>query len=308
MSGHGQPVARWLEVSARVDRASAGALESLLNGQGALAVTVTDHDDRSAWEPPADAGISAVISADWGEVRITGLFPGRADRELLRSVLSLVPGLDPASVRFVAVEDRDWERSWMDRFRPMRFGERLWIVPTGQSCPVEDALQLRLDPGLAFGTGTHPSTRLCLEWLDGRHLDGMDVIDFGCGSGVLGIAAALKGARRVRCIDNDPQAVSATLENARRNAVADRVEAAEGAVPPPDGADLVLANILAGTLTELAERIAASVRPGGWLVLSGLLASQSPAVRDAYGAVFPDLRETVQEEWVMLSGRKSSGS
>ncbi len=180
------------------------------------------------------------------------------------------------------LDDRDWERAWMDHFHPMRFGRRLWICPTGGEVTQTDAVIVDLDPGLAFGTGTHPTTALCLEWLDGHDLHGRTVIDFGCGSGVLAIAALKLGAARAIAVDHDPQAVLATRDNAARNGVADRIEVLHSDDFQAGQADLVMANILANILIDLAPTIAGLVAPGGDLVMSGILRDQADAVAQAY--------------------------
>lgn len=274
-------------------RERAALVESLMLGQGALAVSLTDVADTPLWEP--DVGETPL----WDEVTISGLFPGDTDTRLVGRALELAPGVH---VAWSPMADRAWERAWMDRFRPMRFGQRLWIVPSGMECPDEEAIQLHLDPGLAFGSGTHPTTRLCLQWLGEAPLQGASVLDFGCGSGVLGIAAALCGADRVNCVDRDPQAVLATQDNAGRNQVGSRLFASQGEVPPTGSFDLVIANILSGILVRLAGPLQAAVRPGGRLLLSGILEEQATEVVAAF---LPrvDLQCLASEDhWVLLGG------
>ncbi|HEY5774538.1 MAG TPA: 50S ribosomal protein L11 methyltransferase, partial [Xanthomonadales bacterium] len=241
----------------------------------------------------------------WPSVCVTALFAGDTPVEPLTRMLSLVPGVDwPHQVTFRKFEDQQWERVWMDRFKPMQFGSDLWIVPGEMEVPVSAKHVLRLDPGLAFGTGTHPTTRLCLEWMDGHDFAAETVVDYGCGSGVLGITAAIKGAKAVICVDNDPQALTATRDNAQRNNVQDTVVCLAPEQFQPQQADVVLANILAGPLVELAPRLGASVRPGGSLVLSGILEEQSDEVENAYAASFDGLQKKVMDGWVLLTGRK----
>ncbi|NIP18341.1 MAG: 50S ribosomal protein L11 methyltransferase, partial [Xanthomonadales bacterium] len=223
-----------------------------------------------------------------------------ADR--LASVLSLAPGVErPDRVILSSLPDRDWERAWLENFKPMQFGSELWIVPSGYEPPDPEGLILRLDPGLAFGTGSHPTTRLCLEWLDATDVDGREVVDYGCGSGVLGIVAALKGARRVRCVDNDPQALVATHENAERNGVAGIVETMAPEAFSGRNADLLVANILASTLQELAPRLCTAVRPGGKIALSGILAAQTGGVETAYAGCAHGFRTRELDGWILLS-------
>lgn len=287
-----------IEAAVRVAREHADLVETLMNGQGAVAVTLTDPQDTPLWEP----GVGETPL--WGQVVVTGLFEASASTEALGAVLALAPGVesrDGVTVR--NVPERQWERAWMDRFGPMQFGEQLWIVPTGQDAPNEDATVVRLDPGLAFGTGTHASTRLCLEWIDSVAFSGRTVLDFGCGSGVLGIAAALKGATRVVCVDHDPQAVVATRDNAARNGVADRIEVRQGDTPPEGAWDRVLANILAGILVSRADALQDAVAPGGRLALAGILDEQADTVTAAFDRRFPRLERCPHDGWTLLHGR-----
>lgn len=293
----GEPA--FLEIVLRLERRLVPLAEDLMVAQGAQAVTLKDHGDTPLWEP----GVGETPL--WDEVRLTGLFDPALDRQRVLAALSLLPLAAPPEASELA--GRPWERAWMDRFVPMRFGERLWIVPSDAKPPDPEGTLLYLDPGVAFGTGTHATTRLCLEWLDAAPPSGLDVLDFGCGSGVLGIAAALLGAATVRCIDHDPQAVWATERNAERNGVADRVHAVEGDQPAGPPADLVIANILAGILIRLADPLGATVRPGGTLLLTGILADQAEAVLAAFSGA--RLRPKVVgrlEDWVLISAARES--
>ena len=298
-----------LEVSVRIERRHAELAEQLMLAQGALAVTLSEGSDTPMWEP--EPGSPSL----WEEVRLSGLFNDDINRDSLAAALSLLPLAGSPQLRDVA--DQPWERAWMERFKPMRFGQKLWIIPSGYDAPDPAGQLLHLDPGLAFGTGSHDTTRLCLEWLDGLPVEGLDVVDLGCGSGVLGIAAAIKGARHVLCIDNDPQAVEATLENARRNGVTERITATVQPAMPPAGADVLMANILAGTLVALAPAVAAALKPGGRLALSGVLTEQDEQVQAAYAPAFGRLQchalDDAQrppepagegEHWILLSGSR----
>ncbi len=293
------PKMSWLELSVRVSRQNAPLVESLLQNEPVLALTLTDDADDPVLEP----GVGETPL--WPSVCVTALFSGDTPVEPLARMLSLLPGVDrPQQVNFRKFEDQQWERVWLDRFQPMQFGSGLWIVPGDQEAPPEATHVLRLDPGLAFGTGTHPTTRLCLQWMDGHDFSGQTVVDYGCGSGVLGIVAAIKGAAEVICVDNDPQALVATSDNATRNDVLDRIHVLMPAKFKVVPADVVLANILAGPLIELAPVLLASLRPGGYLVLSGVLQEQAEEVAQAYRKYFDQLTITTDDGWVRLHGQK----
>ena len=289
----------------RVSRQHAPLVESLLQNEPVLAVTLTDDADDPVLEP----GVGETPL--WPAVCVTALFSGDTPVGSLSRILSLVPGVDrPQHVNFRRFEDQQWERAWLDRFKPMQFGAGLWIVPGNQQAPSEAVHILRLDPGLAFGTGTHPTTRLCLQWMDSLDFSGLTVVDFGCGSGVLGIVAAIKGASDVICVDNDPQALVATRENANRNQVTEKIHVFDPMHFKPVQVDVVLANILAGPLVELAPQLLASLRPGGSLVLSGILEAQAEEVAGVYRPHVDGLSVTLDDGWVRLHARKklSKGS
>lgn len=283
----------------RVARQNAPLVESLLQNEPVLALTLTDDADDPVLEP----GVGETPL--WPSVCVTALFSGDTAVEPLAQLLSLVPGVDrPQHVTFRKFADQQWERTWLDRFQPMQFGAGLWIVPGESEAPASASHVLRLDPGLAFGTGTHPTTRLCLEWIDSHDFTGQRVIDYGCGSGVLGIAAAIKGADSVVCVDNDPQALTATNDNAERNSVQDVISSMLPAEFNSRDADVVLANILAAPLVDLAPRLASAVGAGGALVLSGILEAQAEEVRAAYLAEFPGMETRVLDGWVLLTGTR----
>jgi len=290
----------WLEVSLRVSRETVPAAEEALESLGALSVTLQDDADVPVLEPgPGSTPL-------WPVVQVRGLFEATVDRTSIIMGLQHVPGADrPGRVDWREVGDEDWERAWMDRFEPMCFGRRLWVVPSGMSIPHgPDQVAVRLDPGLAFGTGTHPTTALCLSWLDSHDISGKQVIDYGCGSGILGIAAALLGAMRVDCVDNDPQALEATAANAERNSVGDRIHCWSPPGLAAGRADVVLANILAGPLVELAPLLIDCVRPGGHIVLSGLLEEQAEQVTSAYQPVCERTGTATQDGWARLDLRR----
>lgn len=270
--------------------------EELLWSLGAAAVTLTDAGDQPLHEPgPGETPL-------WDRSVIEALLPVDLKPESVVLALAgagLVEG-DPDSAEFDAVPERDWVRAWMDRYEPMRFGTSIWVCPSHREPDPDWPVVIRLDPGLAFGTGTHPTTALCLEWLDGLEVEGADVVDYGCGSGILAVAAALKGARHVLAIDHDDQALEATLDNARRNGVADRIDAVRPERASEGSASIVVANILAGPLIELAGAIAGRVAPGGRLALSGILAEQADAVLDAYRERLIPAGDASSEDWVRL--------
>jgi ribosomal protein L11 methyltransferase len=256
-----------------------------------------DAEDQPIFEP--DLGTTPL----WSHTHLLALFEDGTDGDAVLAHLKLLRGGELPEHQVERIEDQDWERSWMDNFQPMRFGQRLWIVPSWHQAPEPDAVNLLLDPGLAFGTGTHPTTALCLEWLDGQDLAGCTVLDFGCGSGILAIAALLLGAPQAVGTDIDPQALEASRDNADRNGIDPaRFPVYLPADLPPQPADVVVANILAGPLVQLAPTITALVKNGGRLALSGILAEQAEEVRAAYAGAF-DLDPTaVKDGWVRISG------
>jgi ribosomal protein L11 methyltransferase len=269
---------------------------------GAIAVTFVDADDRDAspvLEPaPGEFRL-------WPAARIEALFAPETDRETTVRALSRALGIDPALLHAHAVADRAWEREWLRDFHAMRFGRRLWVCPHHEQVTEPGAAVVRMDPGLAFGTGTHPTTALCLEWLDAHPPVDAAVVDFGCGSGVLALAALRLGARSASCVDIDPQALIATRDNAVANALGERVRLCDRAEAIARSADLLLANILSGPLVALAPCFADILRPSGTLVLSGIMEQQVSEVTRAYEAWFDMCAFGVRESWVCLWGRRN---
>jgi ribosomal protein L11 methyltransferase len=287
-----------LALSFDLGAADAAAVEAACFAGGALAVTFSDARDDAVLEPaPGEVRL-------WPATRVTALYAAEVSSAAVLIDLAARLGLDAGRIEARCIADRVWEREWLKDFHAMRFGRRLWICPQHESVDAPDAVVVRLDPGLAFGTGTHPSTALCLQWLDGAALAGRSVIDYGCGSGVLAIAAARLGAANVAAFDIDPQALIATRENAAANEVSTRVHAVERAADLPPEADVLLANILAGTLVELAPRLAARVRPDGALLLAGILEIQSEAVTTAYKPWFDMDIFGSRDGWVALRGTR----
>jgi ribosomal protein L11 methyltransferase len=293
----------WLQISFDVARDQAEILEAALENAGALAVTLGDAGDDPQLEPPPGA------TPLWSGVRLTALFAD--DLEARGNLATLATALAPLALTPPIIEeiaDRAWERVWLDDFAPTRFGRRLWVCPRGQRPESAEAgtdpVILELDPGLAFGTGHHATTALCLEWLDGVDLVGKTVLDYGCGSGILAIAALRLGASRALAVDHDPQALEATRDNAAENGVTDRLQVFYPQELHPMQADVLVANILAGPLVELAPRLTALVAPGGALALSGVLVGQAAEVATAYADGF-DLEPTrIREDWTLITGRR----
>jgi ribosomal protein L11 methyltransferase len=325
----------WLELKLQIPRVDAADLETVLDELGAVSITMIDAEDKPLFEPgPGETPL-------WDNLIITGLFTDDTNEAELRA--ALVAAWAPRSLpemKTSRLEDQNWVRAWLDDFKPMCFGRKLWVCPswwmagkdgntdadwTPSSEDAENwearnqellarmqqsgnAIML-LDPGLAFGTGTHPTTALCLQWLDGQSLNGQTLVDYGCGSGILGIAALLLGAKLVYGVDNDPQALTATADNCAKNQLDPALfpvflpEAfgqaiTNGAIKPVDG---MMANILAGTLIELAEVLAVQVKKGGWILLSGILREQADAVANAYAPWFTDCIITAEQDWVRIS-------
>jgi ribosomal protein L11 methyltransferase len=287
----------WLQLHLTVDKSQAALIEHLLETLGAVAVSLGDAGDEPMLEPgPGETPL-------WQATRITGLFDGNTDADALRSrIEQALTAHIGRSLRLERLAERDWERVWLDQFKPMRFGRRLWIRPSGSTIEADDAVVVDLDPGLAFGTGTHPTTALCLTWLDGSDVRGKRVIDFGCGSGVLAIAALRLGAAHAVAIDHDPQALIATTDNAARNGVRDRLTVVGSEEVPGDRAAVVVANILANVLVDLAPTISSLVEPGGQLVLSGILADQADDVMQAYAGSVKFAPRIERDGWVLLHG------
>ncbi len=267
---------------------------------GALSVTLTDAADDPVLEPAP--GTTPL----WPAVRVSALFQDEADGAVLASSLAGSLGLPASCIRTDRIDDRPWEREWLKDFRPMRFGRRLWVAPGGQEVTEPGAVVLELDPGLAFGTGTHATTAMCLEWLDGLDLTGLRVLDFGCGSGILAIAALRLGARHATAVDIDEQALTATLDNAARNGLGTMIDVLPSDALPEGCWDVVLANILAGPLVELAPRIAAATCIRGRVALAGLLDAQARDVAAAYLPWFHMQAFAARDGWTALTGRKST--
>lgn len=291
----------WLQLRFVCDADSAAELAQCLSDCGALAVSLDDAKDEPLYEPPPGS------TPLWSATRVSGLFPHQDDSAPLLAELArrLAPGrLPPASLH--VLEDREWVRSFQDACEPVCFADRLWVVPSWAQSPPMTAGQVRLtlDPGLAFGTGSHPTTAMCLEWLAAEQVAGREVVDYGCGSGILAVAAATLGARRVWAVDNDPQALAATRHNAATNRVDDLLQVCDAQSLPSLTADLVVSNILANTLSSLAGTLSALLRPGARLALAGILRAQARQVLTSFAPWCGLQRVAERDGWVLLAGNR----
>ena len=307
----------FLELSLRCRESDQPRYEHALEDVGALAVTLLDAEvDTPNEHAILEPGVGQTPL--WEDIALSALFPIDADALLLLAALeSFDPALDWSRATFRKVEDQDWERAWMDQYAPLQFGTRTWIVPWNHALPegadAPDAAVVRLDPGLAFGSGTHPTTSLCLQWLDALAgagvLRGARVLDFGCGSGILALAALKLGAAHAVGVDNDPQALLATHDNAERNGVAAQLDVflPQDEPVPATTYPIVVANILASALDALAETLAARVAPGGRIALSGILVGQEGPLLERYRAWFDALAVAREGDWIRIDGIRIDG-
>ncbi|KHT31733.1 50S ribosomal protein L11 methyltransferase [Pectobacterium carotovorum] len=290
----------WIQLKINTSGKVAEQLGDVMMESGAVSVTFQDTHDTPVFEPlPGETRL-------WGDTDAIALYDAETDMNAVIAMLEQEPLLGVGfKHKIEQLEDKDWEREWMDNFHPMQFGKRLWICPSWREIPDPNAVNVMLDPGLAFGTGTHPTTALCLQWLDGLDLEGKTIIDFGCGSGILAIAALKLGAARAIGIDIDPQAIQASRDNAQRNGVSESLELYLPKDQPADlSADVVVANILAGPLRELAPLISDLPKAGGHLGLSGVLATQADGVAEAYADKFTLDPVAEREEWCRITGQR----
>ena len=290
----------WHQLSVVTDEQTAPELSDFFSELGAVSVTYSDAEDEPVYEPAIDQ------IQIWSNTRVTALFELDADPDVVQTLVEnqfIGQPLQDWSVE--VIQDQAWERAWMEHFHPMQFAGKLWVCPTGQEVHEPGQVCMTLDPGLAFGTGTHPTTALCLEWLASHDLQNKTMIDYGCGSGILAVAAVLLGAEHAHGIDIDPQALTATEYNAEKNQVLERISYYLPEHFKLANAEVVVANILAKPLIELAEKIASLVKPGGVLVLSGILNEQAASVADAYREQGFGVAEPVsQEDWCRLDAKK----
>jgi ribosomal protein L11 methyltransferase len=289
----------WVQIRINSTKENAELISDELMELGCPSVTFVDAKDTPIYEPK----LGEVTL--WADTTVIGLFDASVDMQAITDQLAKLPALQEQFVfKVEQLEDKDWEREWMDNFHPIQFGERLWICPSWRDIPDPNAVNVLLDPGLAFGTGTHNTTALCLRWLDSLDLTGKTVVDFGCGSGILGIAALKLGAERVIGIDIDPQALEASRDNAERNGVADLLEVYLPEDQPEFEADILVANILAQPLRELHQIILGLLKSGGQFALSGILEEQVVSVEDIYSQ-YANLETSLQDgEWMRVAGQK----
>jgi ribosomal protein L11 methyltransferase len=285
-----------IAVTLNLDGLDAERVEEACFEFGALAVSYTDQRDDPILEPaPGEFRL-------WPHSRLQALFPFDCKPQEIVAGLAHVLRVEPKQIAVETLADKVWEREWLRDFHPMCFGQRLWVAPHHSHVHTQGAVIVRLDPGLAFGTGTHATTAMCLGWLDEHAREGQVVIDYGCGSGVLAVAAVKLGARTAYAYDIDPQALTATRDNAAANHVVDQVRVVESDDALPKGADILLANILCGPLCDLAPRFADLTAPGGKIVLAGLLEAQADEVTRAHAPWFDISPFATRDGWTALTG------
>ena len=292
----------WQQLKIQLHSEDASSFEQILFDSDAISISYLDAEDQPVFqEEPGSTPL-------WDNTFLLCLFNTKTDLgSLLNKLRCNTKVLNNKSLNIELIEDQDWERSWMKDFEPIQFGEKLWICPSWLSPPEPNAVNIKLDPGLAFGTGNHATTSLCLRWLDQADVRGSEVIDYGCGSGVLSIASALLGAVKVHSVDNDPQAISATIDNSRRNKVpGDVLTTYLPEAVPPVHADILIANILERPLIDLSEKFAELVKKGGYITLSGLLEEQIPSLLSCYDRWFDMGAPQVEQGWALLCGTRKS--
>lgn len=289
----------WRQFVISLESIDPDRMETALADLGAQSITLSDAGDNPVLEPaPGETPL-------WKDTKVTALFPAETDLDNIRSKLREVLEVDCLPHNFdEALADRQWEREWLKDFRPMRFGRRLWVSPAGMKVPAIDAVVVELDPGLAFGTGTHATTAMCLEWLDANVLNGKNMLDLGCGSGILAVAAVKLGIASVDAVDIDVQAITATRQNAHRNGVSDHIQTGTDVSDMHGPYDIIIANILASTLIEHAKSVCKWLKPGGQLVLSGILSQQAENVARAYRNDIDFEAPVFLDEWTRLSGTR----
>ncbi len=292
----------WQQIICHTTKDAQDKISELVEQAGSLSITLQDAEDEPVLEPlPGETPL-------WEKIVMTILF--EADQNLQTLISQLDEHKQEWHISHLSLEileDQVWERAWMENFRPMQFGDNLWIYPSGYDIPNDDSVKILLDPGLAFGTGTHPTTALCLEWLDQNPPRDLSVMDYGCGSGILAIAAAKLGAKHITATDIDPQAITATRDNMQRNSITnDKISAYLVEDTPSDKVDLLIANILSGPLIELYPQLDSLIKKNGSLVLSGILKEQKQSIINTYSQTFDNLEVKVLGDWIRVTGIKTS--
>lgn len=295
----------WQQLQIKATAENAEIISDVLLGLGVEAITLLDAKDQPILEPaPGETPL-------WNEAWVSALLKESVEVQPLIEQLKLILSLQNIEYKVISFQDKNWTREWLEHFKPMRFGERLWVTPAEHIAEIDaaNAVIIQLDPGLAFGTGTHPTTALCLEWLE-KNIDATKaptVIDFGCGSGILAIAAAKLGAGKIYAVDNDPQAITATKENLQRNGISEKqVCALHSDDFKPFEADILVANILSNPLIELAPAFFQLVKPQGSIALSGILVDQVEKLEHVYTQCFELNVPKVQEDWALISGQRKA--
>jgi ribosomal protein L11 methyltransferase len=292
----------WQQLKIQLRSEDAPSFEQTLLDSGAISISYLDAEDQPVFQK--EPGSTPM----WDNTFLVCLFDGKAElKSLLDTLRHNTQILNSETLNIEVIEDQDWERSWMSDFDAMQFGEKLWIYPSWQSPPNPDGVNIMLDPGLAFGSGSHTTTSLCLRWLEQANLADCEIIDYGCGSGVLAIASALLGASKVHAVDNDPQAIAATIDNSHRNKISDEVITAylPEALPSMQ-TDILIANILAEPLLDLSVKFADLVKTGGHIALSGLLEEQIPSLLSCYNRWFEMEVPQLEQDWVLLTGTRKA--
>ena len=290
----------WQQLICHTSKAHQETINDLMEEHNVLSMTIQDAEDKPVLEPlPGETPL-------WDKLIITALFEEDADlKELVTQLDSHKKAWDISELFTERLEDQIWERAWMENFHPMQFGDNLWIYPSGYEIPDDNSVKILLDPGLAFGTGTHPTTALCLEWLDQNPPNNLTAIDYGCGSGILAIAAIKLGAKHIVATDIDPQAITATLDNMQRNDIAiDKISRFLPEDCPNTPVDLLMANILSGPLVELYPTLNSLIVSRGMLVLSGILEEQQDDIINTYSASFENIQVKLLDGWIRISATK----
>lgn len=293
---------RWQQINCHCNLTFQNEITDCMESAGALSVTFQDAGDTPVLEPlPGETPL-------WDDLILTALFDGDLDlTALLATLESHKAQWEMSKINIETVDDQDWVRTWMDDFHPMQFGKNLWIYPSWNDIPEDNSTKIILDPGLAFGSGTHPTTALCLEWLDANHPQNLSVIDYGCGSGILAIAAQMLGAKKILATDIDEQALIATKDNMLKNNIhSSAIETYYPQDMPDEAVELLIANILSGPLVELAPTFAKLTKASGKIVLSGILEAQTNNIVEAYQTYFNDITVVQKDDWIRVTGTRLS--